>query len=818
MAAAVSTEIRYSYAHAPTLRAFANSNAFIRGVVGPFRSGKSSACCVEIVRRALAQEPGPDGKRRSRWLVVRNCYDDQTEILTEMRGWQYFRDLRADDRVASLKDGKELVYEKPSYHYSAPYKGEMIGLRHQSLDILVTPDHRLWATKTSGRKRKSMPYRHVFASDCYGMVDWRMKRDADEWYGRECGKTVDFFEFLGFWFAEGSAGLYHSKDRIQPHYNLNVAQKKYVSYVRDLLKRAELRFGEQDKGDDNIAFNLSTASPESKALTRELAACGKQIVRRIPQWIKDAPRAHLEAFLHGFLMGDGHFKDGPRDTTLGYTSSKGMADDLQEIAVRAGRVMTISKPQMHRTNKKRNGPGYVLTFATKARANPKTNRKRNWRREQYDGMVYCVEVPSHVVYVRRNGKPVWCGQTVRELDDTTIRTFHEWFPPAKFGTWRASDNTYILTTFPGCEIEVMFRALDRPDDVKNLLSLEVTGAWINEASEVPWVIIETIQGRVGQFPSKMKGGCTWSGIFMDTNPPDADSEWFKFFEETEHDPDHVAIFHQPSGLSEQAENIPFLNAGRLYYERLAIGKSAEWRKVFIEGQYGFVQSGKIVFPEYSDEMHCKTANPIPHVSVYRNYDFGLTPACVFTQLLPDGRLLVFDEIVSRDMGIERFADIVVRHSKTTFATPPNFIDIGDPAGMQRSQTDERTCFQIMHAKRIMIEPGIQSLALRLESIRKPLNTLIMGRPQFVLHPRCAALRKGFLGGYHYRRMQVSGVRYDAVPEKNASSHPMDALSYGCTRIFGPTLMTQQPLPGDKSSPPVADDYSDESDKSKVTGY
>src|SRR4051812_37061293 len=67
-------DIRYSYAHVPTIREFAASNARVRGLMGPFRSGKSSGCVVEIVRRALAQRPGPDGIRRTRWLVVRNTY------------------------------------------------------------------------------------------------------------------------------------------------------------------------------------------------------------------------------------------------------------------------------------------------------------------------------------------------------------------------------------------------------------------------------------------------------------------------------------------------------------------------------------------------------------------------------------------------------------------------------------------------------------------------------------------------------------------------------------------------------------------------
>ena len=73
--------------------------------------------------------------------------------------------------------------------------------------------------------------------------------------------------------------------------------------------------------------------------------------------------------------------------------------------------------------------------------------------------------------------------------------------------------------FNDTRFEVLFRALDRPADVKKLLSLELTGAWVNEAREVPKAIIDGLQGRVGRYPSMREGGCTWSGLMMDTNPP-----------------------------------------------------------------------------------------------------------------------------------------------------------------------------------------------------------------------------------------------------------------------------------------------------------
>ena len=80
------SDIRYHYADVPTLEEFALSNAFIRGVLGPLGSGKSSACVIELVRRGLAQRPGPDGVRRTRFAVIRNTYGELagTTIKTVM--------------------------------------------------------------------------------------------------------------------------------------------------------------------------------------------------------------------------------------------------------------------------------------------------------------------------------------------------------------------------------------------------------------------------------------------------------------------------------------------------------------------------------------------------------------------------------------------------------------------------------------------------------------------------------------------------------------------------------------------------------------
>lgn len=382
--------------------------------------------------------------------------------------------------------------------------------------------------------------------------------------------------------------------------------------------------------------------------------------------------------------------------------------------------------------------------------------------------------------------------TYRQLEDTTIRTFEQWMPFSDFGRYYSSDHTFVCDKVPGMEFEVLFRALDNDRHVKNLLSLELTGAWINEAREIPKTIVDALEGRVGRYPGVKDGGCDWFGIWADTNPPDDDSWWYKHFEETA--PENAELFKQPSGLSDAAENMQNLPPN--YYKNLMLGKSDEFVKVYIKGEYGYVADGKPVYPEYNDRVHCQHVEAVKGLPIYRGWDFGLTPACMLSQLLPSGRWIILDELMADDMGIERFGNNVITWCGQKW-DGFEFEDIGDPAGESKSQTDEKTCFQILNAMGIKIRGGDQDPNIRIESVKKPLNMMVSGLPAFTLHPRCKTLRKGFMGRYRYRRMQTAQERYDNKPEKNEYSHVHDAAQYVATKLFAAAL---------KKSPSGSIDY------------
>lgn len=55
---------------------------------GPIGSGTSSCCCVKIYMIAMEQNKGPDGKRRTRWGVVRDTYPNLRN--TTIKTWLYW--------------------------------------------------------------------------------------------------------------------------------------------------------------------------------------------------------------------------------------------------------------------------------------------------------------------------------------------------------------------------------------------------------------------------------------------------------------------------------------------------------------------------------------------------------------------------------------------------------------------------------------------------------------------------------------------------------------------------------------------------------
>jgi hypothetical protein len=388
----------------------------------------------------------------------------------------------------------------------------------------------------------------------------------------------------------------------------------------------------------------------------------------------------------------------------------------------------------------------------------------------------------------RKTRYVIVRNTAKELRDTTKATIDEWLAPLN-PEWKEAAGKYLITFgLPDetiVESEWLLRALDRPDQVKDLLSLEVSGAWINEAREIPREVFDAMDGRIGRYPKRYEGyKCTYPVILMDSNPPDTDNWIYKYFEvSAKEDPklaEKAELFRQPSGLSPEAENVR--NLPDNYYENLAIGKDPDFIKVYVHGEYGYLREGKPVFPNFVPSLHIASSlEPMKSIHLVIGMDFGLFPAAVITQQIPDGRILILDELVSEEsVDVDAFSrEQLIPLLKSKY---PRFSIqiIGDPAGASRSQTDSRTCFGILRSLGLKALPAYtNALQPRLQAVNQYLTRMVKGEPAFKIDSSCRVLIKALSGKYCFRKLRLAGERYAEVPDKGMYSHVADALQYAC---------------------------------------
>lgn len=415
----------------------------------------------------------------------------------------------------------------------------------------------------------------------------------------------------------------------------------------------------------------------------------------------------------------------------------------------------------------------------------------------------------------RRSRAVWVRNTRQMLWDTSIPDFLKWFPDGAAGSLLKTEMKFILR-FNDVECEVLFRGLDDSNDVRRLLSLQASFAIFDEFREINPDVFSTMQGRLGRYPDKMlvppvpgvhNGGCikddgsSNAHVWGMSNPPDSDTYWEQYFSDP---PENADVFIQPSGVDPEADWLQYLPDG--YYENLMQSNDEDWVDVYVHSKFGRSLAGKPVFGGFDSRFHV-AKEPIKPLrggmseaimalenlddSAYPliiGMDFGLTPACTINQQDPRGRFLTLGELTSEGMGILRFCREKLRPYLTN--TFPGFpvIIIGDPAGAQRAQTDEKSVFDVLRAEGFTVVPAkTNSIQARISAVEGLLAGQVDTGPRHLIDPGCKRLITALRSGYRYK-MKTNG-EMEPKPEKNFYSHIADAHQYACLHVdqtFGGT--------------------------------
>ena len=389
--------------------------------------------------------------------------------------------------------------------------------------------------------------------------------------------------------------------------------------------------------------------------------------------------------------------------------------------------------------------------------------------------------------------------TLKQLKDTVLKDVTSWLQG--IAEFKVSDNT-IYIKIGDVRSEWLLIPLDTPEDQRRLLSMQLTGAWLSEAIEMDVGLVSPLAGRVGRYPAANLGGASWFGLIADTNMPAYGSPWHRFMD-TDTPPDW-SVFIQPSGMSEEAENLEWLtqtpetlklpvtdpsrrDQGRTYYERFIRSNSPDWCKRYVHAEYGDDPSGTAVYREsFNRQWHVTSGvTPVSGWPLVMGLDFGRDPCAVICQPDHRGRLLVLEEIIAEDIGLELQLQRGIRPALMQEQyLGKSVMIVGDPAGKQRSTLYEETSFDLIKRHGLMAYPApTNDISKRVSAVESWLLGARDGGPAVIIdEDRCPMLIRALSGGYRYARMR-NGQR-KATPDKNEYSHVMDAFQYACVAAHG----------------------------------
>lgn len=376
--------------------------------------------------------------------------------------------------------------------------------------------------------------------------------------------------------------------------------------------------------------------------------------------------------------------------------------------------------------------------------------------------------------------------TSAQIRDTCLADIQALFKEAGIMTYRVSDSRITMAFFLGdgtkVESDWLLIPIERREDTRKLLSLQLTGAWASEFRELDYSIIAAVMGRIGRYPSRARITPTWRGLIAESNPFSEGSDWYKNL--VMELPEDWDFWQQPGGLSEDAENIANLDGD--YYARLMNGTDEEWQKVHVHGQFGDDLSGQAVWGRaFNYKYHTKSGlQTNPELPLMVAMDLGRTPTALITQIDNFGRLLVIKEITSVDMGLHTFMGqlLIPTLAEDQFRTSSRYI-VADPAGRQKSQISEESAFDVFRSHGFTAHPATTNdISPRLRAVESLLlqnrgdgAALVMDKDN------CPQLIAACRHNYKYARKKT-GVLDDKPEKLHPWSDLADALQYASLAV------------------------------------
>lgn len=360
----------------------------------------------------------------------RGCYDAETEVLTK-GGWVRWDRVTGDETFATVNQKtNELEYHPALRNIKYKHTGKMYKVDLQSVDLLVTPNHNMYV-----QLRGDDEYRLIKAEDVFEET-FKYKTRVS-YSGTRKDKFVlpgvpvfmgnrsetrspveinmdDWVSFMGAYLSEGCV----SEDD-KGNYRIFISQyesSKGYEKFKEVIGRLPFAF----------KYDGKRFVCRDYQLFQHLKTYGKASQKFVPEEFFNLSKEQINLFLEFYRLGDGTKKE-KHGRFVMTTVSPMMEQDLARLGVLAGYTVK-TKSRQPRTSVMKDGrqvkgkhTQFDISFTSHQRYSNPVNNPLEVKRQStfsgeswvdFDGFVYCVEVPNNTLIIRRNGKVIICGNSV----------------------------------------------------------------------------------------------------------------------------------------------------------------------------------------------------------------------------------------------------------------------------------------------------------------------------------------------------------------------------------------------------------------------
>ncbi len=368
-----------------------------------------------------------------------NCFDGETEILT-VNGWVRADQLADGVRIAQYDSDTEAINFVVPEVLRQHYVGDMYRITtEEQIDLLVTPNHRiLLQNRKTGKK---------FDVEAKDLKDDFKYPNAGVYVGGPCSLT----DAQVVWVCAVQAdGHYCKTNGEQYGIRLMFSKKRKIERLETCLKELGINYSKKITG-KLTSFYVGKNEPYTQ-FVKELMPN-----KCFGSWLLGYCRKTLDKVSTEIFEWDG---DSTRRASWA-SMTKDNADWVQILTCLSGSRAFLTSRQpfkdkvtkdFHTVNVSQ-GRSYSMT----------TNHVKEI--VSWDGLIYCVSVPTTYLVIRRNGRVSITGNTqqISKQDRINLR---RGFGPEPGREWYSLDAANIEMRIPAYEVneEELVKVFERPNE------------------------------------------------------------------------------------------------------------------------------------------------------------------------------------------------------------------------------------------------------------------------------------------------------------------------------------------------------------------